>query len=245
MSIKEQRSHHIGFCLACVHKKHTLEHGVVCTLTDKIANFDEECSSFSVDVSEVQKAKKAHKKYLEENYPLDRHAIEEMITDYRYSFMSKKDISKYRSSKKMAFRESDTSDLNGIFIFGAIAFVSFLYFLFNLDQPITLLVTLGSIIGSAVCSYRYLNKDYKVKIKITEKGIQEKHTFVAWSEMIDYVLLTEVIRNNKHTEHKHTLLALTISGSLKFVPLDHLDEEPEIIVRTIQEHRKLYYHDSY
>ncbi|WP_299683289.1 hypothetical protein [uncultured Dokdonia sp.] len=245
MSIKEQRSHHIGFCLACVHKKRTLEHGVVCTLTDKIADFDEECPSFEVDISEVQKAKKTHKKYLEENYPLDRHAIEEMITDYTYSFMNTKELSEYRPSKKTAFRESDTSDLNGIFIFGAIALVSFLYFLFNLDQPISLVVTLGSIIGSAVCSYRYLNKDYKVKIRITEKGIQEKHTFVAWSEMIDYVLLTEVIRNNNHTEYKHTLLVLTISGSLKFVSLDHLDGEPETIVRTIQDHRKLYYHDTY
>jgi len=58
MSITEQRSHHVGFCLACSHKKHTLEHGVVCTLTDKIADFNDKCPSFIVETSVAQKQKR-------------------------------------------------------------------------------------------------------------------------------------------------------------------------------------------
>lgn len=244
MSITDQRKHHIGFCLACLHKKRTFEHGVACGLTNKIADFDEECSSFEVDTSEIQNAKKAHKKYVEENYPLDRHVLEKMITDYTYSFTTKESVSKLKPSKKRAFRESDVGDLNGVFIFGAISFVSFLYFLFHIDQSISLLVILGGIIGSAVCGYRYLNKDYKVKVKFTKKGMQSKYTFVAWSELIDYMLLVEVTRNQNHTEYKHTLFAFTISGTVRHIPLDHLSEDPETIMRTIQDHRKFYNHHT-
>lgn len=43
------REQHLAFCKICVNRKNDLEKGILCGLTDKIADFEVECSSFSKD----------------------------------------------------------------------------------------------------------------------------------------------------------------------------------------------------
>ncbi len=44
------RSEHLEFCNICTKHKKDLNVGILCGLTDKIADFETECSSFEEDV---------------------------------------------------------------------------------------------------------------------------------------------------------------------------------------------------
>lgn len=120
----------------------------------------------------------------------------------------------------------------------------FFIFLFNIDQPEALLFTLGGIIGCVVHSHRYFNKEYKVKIKIVEKGIQTDFTFLAWSEILDYAILNEYQRGGDQSHNVCTLLVFTISGNVRHIPLDDLESGNGSITKTILDHHKAYAHTS-
>ncbi len=45
------REEHLRFCKMCLHKKFNVQHGIVCGLTDKIADFEDTCENFRRDES--------------------------------------------------------------------------------------------------------------------------------------------------------------------------------------------------
>lgn len=241
---RHQRSYRAGFCRVCIHSQKSLQYGVICSLTDKIADFDKECPAFALDATVIEKAKQKHKEYLDEHYLIYTNSIVKMVTHRNYSITRKEEIETYTASKKTSFRESDFSDLGFFIFFGTAIFMSFFYFLFNIDQPEALLFTLGSIIGCAVYGHRYLNKDYKVKIKIVEEGIQTDFTFLAWSEILDYAILNEYQHGGDQGRNVSTLLVFTISGNVRHIPLNNLETGVGSIPKTILDHHKLYSHNS-
>lgn len=47
------RQEHLKFCKVCVNKELDLKQGLLCKLTGKIADFEDECSSYTLDEKEV------------------------------------------------------------------------------------------------------------------------------------------------------------------------------------------------
>lgn len=47
------REEHLKFCKTCVNRKPNMEVGLLCSLTDKIADFENECISYTIDKESV------------------------------------------------------------------------------------------------------------------------------------------------------------------------------------------------
>jgi len=43
------RDEHLLFCQKCLNRKMDLHQGIICKLTNKIANFDNQCIDFKID----------------------------------------------------------------------------------------------------------------------------------------------------------------------------------------------------
>lgn len=48
------RDEHLKFCKVCLHRKPNMQLGLLCGLTDKMANFDPSCSNFEKDEQEAE-----------------------------------------------------------------------------------------------------------------------------------------------------------------------------------------------
>ena len=51
------RIEHLKFCSICIHQKEGMSKGILCGLTDKIADFDEQCISFAEDPEIIEELK--------------------------------------------------------------------------------------------------------------------------------------------------------------------------------------------
>jgi hypothetical protein len=49
------RDEHLEFCKICVNRKKDMQRGLVCSLTNEIADFDEKCLNYVVDEEENKK----------------------------------------------------------------------------------------------------------------------------------------------------------------------------------------------
>ncbi|MEP0264225.1 hypothetical protein [Dokdonia sp.] len=244
MSTTGRRGHQLGFCTVCKHRQVSTDRVVSCKLTNELANFDSECPSFTLDTPTLLERRIRQEKHIMDRYDPPVDAIEKLFTRTRSRLIKKETLNSpsYRTTRKLIFRESDQSDL--IAIIGSITgiIVSFIYYIFNTDQPIALLIAFIAFLSSCFFSYKYLTYDYKVQFKITEDGLQTSTETIFWSNIMDYYLLEKHYSKN---ETFYTLIILTAAGHVKKVQLNHLNVGAQTIVKKINWHRKMYYHDSY
>lgn len=53
------RKEHLASCCICTNRKFDFQHGIICSLTDKIADFEVNCDSFSLDKVEQKLIKRS------------------------------------------------------------------------------------------------------------------------------------------------------------------------------------------
>lgn len=69
MKSNNYRNYHLSFCSICINRKFNFSKGLVCNITDKIANFDKVCENYSCDEKEKEKLEKKLKTEIEANFP--------------------------------------------------------------------------------------------------------------------------------------------------------------------------------
>ena len=238
----DNRVHHLGFCLVCTHRQKSLK-GLLCKLTNEFADFESKCPTFNVDRPILEKAKTDQEAYINDKYHLsgiDKHL-------FNNTLINKEDANNavVRHKKKRRFWESDTNDLGMLLFSSGGALASLIYFFVNPEQGVILLVLLGTIIASFYYLYRFMFYEYKVKFRILDNGIQTAFQNIAWSEIIDYSILKIQSNSERNTGlPQYYLLIQTVSGRVKKIDLNELDEGPWSIVKRINQRYKKYTHLS-
>lgn len=64
----KNREYHLTFCSECLHRKMNLQQGLICRLTNKIAEFDTNCFQFELDKKERKRLIENLKYKIEEKY---------------------------------------------------------------------------------------------------------------------------------------------------------------------------------
>ena len=240
MSITNQRKHQLGFCTVCLHRKLASDFVLKCDLTKKVAQFETECPTFSLDIPTIVK-----RRITQEKKVLDRfHPPRKFLDNTRTRLTTKNEFSNaiYKTTQKRVFRESDQSDIGALIVSIITIIGCFIFFIINPQEHIALLIAFIAFISSCFFGYRILAYDYKVQLKITEYGLETPRKNIPWSAIMDYYL-----SEKKHHEGDsfYTLVILTSSGVIKKIRLNFLEVRPETIIKKINQERKLYYHDSY
>lgn len=62
------REYHLSFCKICTNRKRNLEKGLICSLTNNIADFKDNCSTFDQDKAEFKKYKKRFEDEVNDKY---------------------------------------------------------------------------------------------------------------------------------------------------------------------------------
>lgn len=244
MTTTDKRGHQLGFCTVCIHRKSTLEHGLICGLTNKVADFETECPSFSLDIPVIVKRRiTLEKKMLDRFHPtLD--FVEKFLNSTRTRLTNKEAFNSplYIATKKMVFRESDKSDITMLVFSSLITIFCIIYFFFKPEHHIVLLIAFVAFVAGCFFGYRALSYNYEVQLTITEYGLQTPKETIYWSEIMDYYLSE---KEYSKREIFYRLVILTASGIIKTIPLNFLEIEPQMIIKKINQQRKVYYHDSY
>jgi hypothetical protein len=217
---------------------------VSCALTNEIANFESECSSFTLDKSTYLERRIRQEKHIMDRYDPPVDAIEKLFTRTRTRVIKKETLNSpsYRTTRKLKFRESDQTDIGAIIFSLSVSIISFINYFIYPDEPITLLISFVALGIGCFFGYKMMSYDYKVQFKITEDGLQTTTETIFWSAIMDYYLLE---KHYSKSESFYTLIILTASGHVKTVKVNHLNVSPHTIVKKINWHRKMYYHDSY
>ena len=244
MSITDRRGHQLGFCTVCIHRKISPDRVVSCKLTNEIANFESECPSFTLDLPTLLKRRITQEKHVLDRYDPARHLVEKLLYSSNNELIKKEKLNSsfYKSTTKTIFRESDQSDLSTLVVSVIVIFISFIYYILNTDQPIAMLIAFVAFLSSCFFGYRLWTYDYKVKLKITNDGLQTPTETIFWSNVMEYYLFE---KKESRNESLYTLVILTASGTIKTIPLNYLNVDPYAIVKKINWQRKVYYHDTY
>ena len=244
MSSTEKRGHQLGFCTVCQHRQLDSDFILTCNLTQKIADFESECPSFTIDLPTILKRRITQEKKLLDRFHPTLHHVEKFLNTTTTGLTNKEAFnnSLYKTTKKLVFRESDQLDLTMFILSPIVILVCMLYFILNPLQHIALLIAFIAFITTCFFGYRVLLYKYKVQLEITAYGLETPRENIPWSAIIDYYLSE---KKQPKGESFYTLVILTSSGILKTILLNHLEVTPQMIVKKINQERKLYYHDSY
>ena len=244
MSITEKRGHQLGFCTVCQHRQLDSDFVLTCNLTQKIADFETDCPSFSINIPTLLKRRITQEKKMLDRFHPTLHPVEKILNNTTAQLTNKEAFNSthYKKTKKLVFRESDQLDLTMLILSPIAIFVCLIYFIINPLQHIALLIAFVAFVTGCFFGYRVLSYTYKVQLKITEYGLQTPRETIHWSAIMDYYLSEQ---KPPKGEVFYTLVVLTSSGIIKTIHLNHLEVEPQMIVKKINQSRKVYYHDSY
>lgn len=91
------REEQLDSCKICSNRKFTLNQGLVCKLTGKIADFEIKCQNLVIDETELKNhIPSAYKRYVEKHGQLDR----------EFELVENKYLSRYRSIEDIPFEKT-------------------------------------------------------------------------------------------------------------------------------------------
>ena len=98
MNTTEKRKLHLSFCLTCKNRKFTFEKGIICNISNQIAEFEKKCTSFKEDLEERKRIKTKLDEKISTEYP-DNNFLIDLISNKYYSHIKSNalDNSKYNN----------------------------------------------------------------------------------------------------------------------------------------------------
>ena len=197
---KDYRFYQLTFCSVCKLRDLTSNKGIVCSLTNDIAQFEKECPDYDFDDLELAKIKKEIAQKIEKNYFEKKSNI--LISGYSY-FTKKEDIktltnfSKKENTYNKTYKEIDNS-WSIVAIFGSLLFISTqLSFL----TPKLLYISLVCLLLGPIIYYNESKKIKKIIITMKD-GFLYGSTKIYYNEIIDYGVST-IPNDNKYPEETH------------------------------------------
>ena len=229
------REYHLSFCKICTNRKSNLEKGLVCSLTNNIADFKDNCSTFDQDKAEFKKYKKRFEDEVNDKY----------ATNNFEKFFSESSFVKPSNSKNLKFKSIDkTHNLNlknnvaydkAVLILMCLALIYVFYA--NYNDIINLTVENGVLGGFAfmlifisILIYRAYFMQHKIKISITKSGIEHHGNKLNWNNIVDFGIL----RANSTSVNEHKIIVGTITKGIVEIDLTALNISPEEFINIMR-----------
>ncbi|WP_320814164.1 hypothetical protein [Flavobacterium sp.] len=189
---KDYRNYQLTFCKICKLRDLNINKGIICSLTNDIANFEKECADYLTDKLELDKIK-VNIKNIKDNYNTNKNVSFILGT---YYFIEKEKIKKTNFFRTKVFTQNKTynqidSRLIILTISGTISLIFlFIYFnqKFNSDFIFLFIATL--FIGGV--SYIVESKKEINTIKTTEDYLQYGKSKIYWREILDYGIIRKI-----------------------------------------------------
>ena len=224
------REHHLSFCKICNNRKKDFNKGLICSLTNNIADFNEYCSTFDLDSSELEKYREKIKSEIDNEYL--ENGVEKALGLNNGVFtrptMSRNP--KYKSIEKthnLTFKNNVAYDMA---VLALMLFAIVYIFFVNYNDIVNSNLDDGVLIGFGVFLiiipifiYRAFFMKHKIKIRITKTGIEYYEKKINWNEIIDLGILRA--KSTRVNEHK--IIVGTISKGIQEINLTSLNVSPE------------------
>lgn len=199
-------------------------------MTNKIADFNDDCSTFDLDSPELENYKVKIKNQIDEKYELN--LIEKVLgsNDGEYTRPKMSRNPKYKSIEKthgLTYKNNVTYDKTVLLLM--IFAVVYIFFIHSKDIKNSNLDN-GVLIGFGVFFviipifiYRAFFMKHKVKIRITKTGIEYEENLISWNNIIDIGILKA--KGARFNEHK--IILGTITKGIIEINLTTLNVSPE------------------
>lgn len=245
MTKKDKRKYHLAYCKLCERSYIDYKKGMVCSLTDAEANFENECTSLQVDFDKLEdKEVEIHNQIL--NFIRRRYLLKS-LTKSDYKLPSHKIKSKYHTIEKthgLEFKAEPKS--NPLNIVGVIALFASFYLLWNSENKnLTVLYLFLTFASVCFCIARFIIEHYtpiqmKTVLKTDALGfvIFEKRIF--WNDIVDFRLLKSHMDNRDGGNFYYLILG-TISGGVEEFSLRDIKVNSDEIIEIINLNKKEYF----
>jgi len=236
------REYHLSFCKICKNRKASLKQGLICSLTEKLANFEKDCTSFKADELELEKLKKRFETEIKDNYATTK--LESFFSEREFEKPEKSRNKKYFSKEKthgLEFKKDKNYDKQILIILGIIILI-LLYG--NYKNNFSWDLNSANIIGvlimltlSIYFFYKAFYYKYKALITIDKNGIHQKEKTLYWNNILDY----GIIRGKGDNSMEKKIIIGTISSGIQKIDISELNVTPEEFIEIIQLNKKTFY----
>lgn len=224
------REFHLAFCKVCKNRKKDFNKGLICSLTNDIANFKDHCPTLELDSSEFEKIKNRIKAQIDDKYAAN--GVEKILglNDGIFTRPSKTRNPKYKSVEKthnLTFKNNVMHDKSVLVLtLFAVVYIFFANYndIVNSNLDDSVLIGFGVLlIISLIFLYRAFFMKHKIKIRITKTGVEYYGKRINWNEIIDLGILRA--KSSKVNEHK--IIIGTITKGIQEIDLTSLNVSPE------------------
>ncbi|MDO7135592.1 hypothetical protein [Algibacter lectus] len=238
------REYHLSFCKICNNRKNNLSKGLVCSLTNDVADFTESCLTFELDSSELQKFKKRFEDEVNDKYATN--GFEKILSESSFTKPSKSRNPKYKSienTHNLKFKNNVAYD-KAILIFMIFTLIYIFFVNYNDIKNSTLengvlagFGVLGVLIS--VFFYRAYFMNFKTKISTTKKGIEYYGKHLNWNNIVDY----GIVRTEGGRFNPGIIIVGTITKGIVEIDLTTLNIIPEDFIDIIRLNTKTLYNN--
>jgi len=230
------RADHLTFCKVCNHRKEHFNKGLICALTNNIADFDGYCPTFDLDSYELELIRDKVKSQIDEAYMPN--GVEKVLglNDGLFTRPSKRRNPKYTSVEKthhLTFKNNTAYDKSVLVL--ALLAVVYIFFV-NLNDIKNSTLDDGVLIGFGVFmiiipifTYRAFFMKHRVKIRTTKTGIEYDGKQLKWNDIIDLGIL----KAKSARVNEHSIIVGTINKGIHEIDLTSLNVSPEVLADII------------
>lgn len=236
------REYHLSFCKICTNRRSSLQEGIICGLTNKIAAFEKDCSHFRVDELELNKLKKRFEVEIEYNYPTTK--LDRIFSEREFKRPKKNRKRKYLSKEKthgLEFKKDKNYDKQILIMLGIIIGI-LLYGNYKNDyswdfNSMNIIGVLIMLILSIYFFYRGFYHKYETLVSIDENGIHQKEKTLYWNNILDY----GIIKGRGDNSMEKKIIIATTSSGIQKIDISELNVTPEEFVEIIELNKKTFY----
>ncbi|BAO77266.1 hypothetical protein [Winogradskyella sp. PG-2] len=224
------REYHLTFCKVCNNRKKDFNKGLICSLTNDIADFSEHCPTFDLDSSELEQIRVKVQSQIDDKYAAN--GVEKVLglNDGIFTRPTRSRNPKYKSAEKthnLTFKNNVAYDkavlVLMLFAVGYIFFVNYNDIVnSNLDDGVLLGFGVFLII-IPIFIYRAFFMEHKIKMRVTKTAIEYDGKRLNWNEIIDLGILKA--KSSRVNEHK--IIVGTINKGIQEINLTSLNVSPE------------------
>jgi hypothetical protein len=215
--ISNQRKFHLSFCRICKNRESNLENGIICGLTEKIADFEKNCSEYEYDQLELENLKNRFEKRIREEYP--KSGLKGILAEIEFKRVSKVLIKKFSRPEKTYGFEIKKDNKYDKSMIGILWVVILLLVWGNFKNDfawdlssMNVVAMLVIFVGSFYFIYKGYFHKYPTLIKIHEKGIDNRGEFIFWRDILDYGIVNG---KGDRSSEKYVVIGTISSGIVK------------------------------
>lgn len=230
----ELRNFHLSYCLICKHRKNSVDNGVICSVTEKVASFDENCEVFQFDRIESERLRKNLRLQIRSRFPDDSTARFILTNDTLFS-------------EKSNIQPKPKLKLNQLYSVGKLIVIYrimatlwglvFLYDLYHLStdnlpinwEHVVIIVILGAFFLASI--HIGFRKKYP-SLRITQRGLVFNDKITHWSD----ILVSGLARKQSNGGSHYLLVLGTKSRGLQTLDISEIDFDVDDLIATVKHH---------